>query len=123
MASGGTIGGTGVVTTTDATVTSAVQVAISENSSAVLQVKVTARRVSNGNVKGWILAFAVSRDTGDVSITGNILNTLFSAGDLGAATWTIQLDPNADNVNVQVKGQASTEIDWMVEVDGAEVVH
>jgi hypothetical protein len=122
MASGGTIGGSGVVTTTDATVTSIVQAAIGENSAAALQVKVVARRDSNGNAKAWLLFFSVKRTTGDVTIVASVINTLSSVGDLGAVTWIVSADPNADNVNVTVKGQASATIDWTAAIDGVEIL-
>lgn len=114
---------TGTVTTTNNTATTISELSLPEDCSAVFTVLVVARRASNGNSKSWFKSFTAKRvGSDDPQLFAAITNLIDPTGDVGALTWDIQFDIQADGViAVQAKGQSSASIFWYAKISGLTV--
>ena|SRR5882672_1047244 len=105
----------------DGVLTHVISIPLPENSSAYIQFQGLAKR-TNGDTKAWNRAFVCKRGTGDASIVGSLTNLIAPLGDLLATlAWDIQLDTDAENVLIQVKGQTSADIAWYLKVLGLTI--
>lgn len=121
--------------TTSATVTAATadfgaadttnQVVLPNNSVYTVRGMVTARQGTTGDVAGWHIEALVKRGAG-ASTTTIVSSTVTSIGNTsGASAWTVQLVPDLTNgaLRVNVTGETSKSINWVVDVySSAQVV-
>lgn len=114
---------TGTVETTNNTPTNICELSLPEDCTAVFTVLVIARRASNGNSKSWFKSFTAKRvGSDDPQLFAAIANLIDPTGDLGALTWDIQFDIQADGVvAVQAKGQSSASVFWYAKVSGLTI--
>lgn len=72
-----------------------------------------------GNVARWEIDGTYKRvNSGAPQLVGALADALVLAHKtLGAATWDVRLTVDGNNVKIEVKGQLSTTIDWLVTAD------
>lgn len=95
--------------------------ALPENSSGILEVKVVARKASNGTTKSWLVVFAAKRNgSGSAQIVDSLVNLISPLGDLGALLWDIRVRDDGSSVVIDGKGENST-VDWTAHMTGPVV--
>lgn len=96
-----------------------------ENACGTIDYEIRARRVSDGAAKFWSFRVAFKRESSDVTLVGlNIPAGTGTTGDLIALTGaTIDIVANGQNIDVEVNGIASTEIDWGCMTAGKYLKH
>lgn len=103
----------GTVATTDATVTTIITAAIASNTTALLTLRIVARRTGGasgtaGDGAAYQLMGAVKNIAGTASIISQSI--AFSGED--QAAWTVDLLASTSNILVRVTGAAANNISW-----------
>jgi hypothetical protein len=106
---------TGQVQTTDATVTTVVSYAMTDETVAAFDVVVTAARRTNVTKAGRWKRSVVYRRTsaGSATIVGAIENGTDQETD---SAWDVTIDTSTATVRVRVTGASSTNINWTAEM-------
>lgn len=114
----------GVLTTSNNTPQTAVQMSVYDDSAAVVTVRVAAFRPSNGNSRTWQLQFGVKQIGSNAPVVINgVVNVISSPGDLGALAWDVSIDVISGLVSVQVKGGSGYDVIWVAEITGQIVIN
>ncbi len=94
------------------------------NSSGWFQGKVVCRRLSDGATKVWFLQGSYKRGTGNASIESTLLGGVIgTTGDLLALlTANVTMDASGDDIRMRVTGLAGTDIIWIADLQGNELV-
>lgn len=111
-----TFGGTVVqsratATTTDATVTSAVSIALADNTAYLLEARIVGRRTNGADRACYIRRVAVYREAAGVATIQGAIATDFTR-ESAAYNGTISVTGN--NVSIDVKGLAAHDVSWSV---------
>ncbi len=109
----------GLVRTTDATITVVAQADLTsvDNCTFLFEIFVAARATSNVS-KGWKLAYQGKRTSGVITAGASTLSVNTSSGDAGAAAWLTVGAVNGSFLEIQVTGAAGVTIDWYAKFDG-----
>lgn len=103
------------LTTVNATITQIVNFTMTgDPSSGVARARVFAKKQGTDDTHQWSLSAGFHKDSGGVlHLTGAIVNMLDQESGLGALGWTATfVNDGSDNLALQVKGAASTSVDW-----------
>ncbi len=118
-------GGTGLadhvqpaaVTTTDATVTDAIAVAMAAGQTMTIRAQITGRN-TNGLSVGYTISATFKRDSGgNVTIVGQQLNEAVHFDDGAAWTAALVADTATQSVDVRVTGEIGVTINWNIKVN------
>lgn len=102
--------------TSDATAIQSARFAILEDTILKLQVHVVAKG-NNGGRAAFVRDAVVSRD-GSNAPTLDASNALGTFKNLAAATWTISLAFDNNDLVINIQGQAGVTVIWQCEIDG-----
>jgi hypothetical protein len=106
--------GFATVQTTDATATTLRTESVTDDSLKFCVLRVAARAL-NGDSAVWVIEGGAKRDGGGgVSLVGGYFHQRRLA-DTDHNPWSVVVKASGNNLVVEVKGQASTTIDWCVQ--------
>ncbi len=105
------------VTTTDATVTTVITIAVPTGHSIMGRIMAVSRNTANGNTNGFTGIISEKNPSGTASGAGNINSTSLLADD---AVGGITLVGSSGNLLIKVTGVAATTYDWEVFVEWIE---
>lgn len=105
------------VTTTDATVTTALSVSIPVGSAVHIHAKVICREVTTGTTVGGYDIIAVGNNIGGTSAIVGAAAAVATIESNAALAATIDVDNTTDTARVRVTGIAATNLRWFVGVE------
>lgn len=98
--------------------------AVPEASGGWFRISVSARRVSDGAVRSFIVETLLKRDSGDATVEPMPALDLATVGDaVQLGDLVVSISADGDSLAVDVSGQAATEIDWSALARGCLVGH
>lgn len=108
----------GLHTTANASWQTALTLSVGDDVCTQLDVVILARTAA-GDVKAWRKSVCVARDaSGNASVIGAVLDIAEARGSLGALLWDARVQASGADVIVEVKGKASTTVEWVVATQG-----
>ena len=105
-----------IVTTTDATVTEIIGIAVPSGEGFGFEIHLMGTQDSTGDTVFERVFGAIRNQAGTTALVGSTITD--RTDDAGATTWTIAVaaDDSADELTVDVTGEAAHTIDWKVRV-------
>ena len=119
------ISATNTLTTTGASPQTIISHTVPEvNSSGFFSAKAVCRRLSDGATKAWQFNGMVKRGTGNSTVESALLGgATGTAADLIALLLTnVTVDASGEDIRLRVTGLASTDIIWLADLQGNEIV-
>jgi hypothetical protein len=102
----------GAITTTDATVTTAAQIDLQDNSATDLAVTVVGRSSTGASYRADLVGTYKRASAGAPTLVGAAPTVQNERKDSGTTGWTCALDISSPYVRVRVTGAAATSIAW-----------
>lgn len=113
----------GCVTTPDATPMRILQVPCFEpDISMRIELQIVARQPSTADAKTWQQLLLIDKTAGATPTQGANINIMAPVATLGATLWTFSVTFDANHVNINVIGLASTIINWFASAWGMQVM-
>lgn len=100
---------------------------VSDFSAGMFTARITARRVSDGAAKSFLISFGFKKEASgtDAAVYSFAITDVKGiAGDLAALNAvTASAIAWGENTSLLVQGLAGTEIDWIYQAEGEELIH